>query len=182
MLSKKRRPLPVPKFMQSLSEYVAAQIIRGSKKRFSKLHGDFLQQKRETMKSTSCTTTGLAVNDSEASRHPVQVDADPSAATEGKTLASRYAGQPGINSGLAAEQNSQLRPVSVKPVDRRTIEGSTPGDFRAKPGDVSKASLMRAADNGGPRNDVGQFKGSKYETQPATQKYPGNLTDSQGGN
>lgn len=47
-------------------------------------------------------------------------------------------------------------PVS-KPVDHKTLEGSTPGDFRANPGDVAAASLATAADNGGPRNQVGQF-------------------------
>jgi hypothetical protein len=29
-------------------------------------------------------------------------------------------------------QNSELTPVTVTPVDRKTIEGSTPGDFRSQ--------------------------------------------------
>ena len=36
-----------------------------------------------------------------------------------------------VTSGMNVGQNSAVTPVSVKPVDRRTIEGSTPGDHRA---------------------------------------------------
>lgn len=121
---------------------------------------------------TSCTTTGMKTGDNEFAREPIQTDADRNAADGGvKIPAPKYAGS-GINQGIAASQPSELSPVTVKPVDRKTLAGSTPGDFRNQPGDVAKASLARAADNGGPRNDVGQFKGSKYESQPATQKYP----------
>ncbi|MCU1271136.1 MAG: hypothetical protein JWN74_2430 [Acidobacteriaceae bacterium] len=52
---------------------------------------------------------------------------------------------------------SQVPAPVAKPVDRKTIEGSTPGDFRSNPGDVAAASVAIAADNGGPRNRVGQF-------------------------
>lgn len=136
------------------------------------------------MKNTTVTTTGLAVGDNEASRTPIQRDADPNAAAEGQPLrddlgrfasrpASKYAGKMPIDTGLAAAQPSELRPVRVQQVDHRALEGSNaPNDFRSNPGDTAKAPLNKAADNGGPRNDVGQFKGSRYETQPATQKYP----------
>lgn len=63
----------------------------------------------------------------------------------------------GINSGIAAAQNSEVRPVTVKPVGSKTLTGSYPGDHRAPSKDVAAQSLATAADNGGPRNRVGQF-------------------------
>jgi hypothetical protein len=72
--------------------------------------------------------------------------------------------------------------VGVKPVDRKTLEGSTPGDFRVH-GDYAKAALDRASDNGGPRQPVGQFPLSGRTPAPSTaQSFPGNLTDSDSGN
>jgi hypothetical protein len=44
----------------------------------------------------------------------------------------------------------QSRPVTVQPVDRKTITGSTPGDFRAKGADA------KLPGNPGPRDARGQ--------------------------
>ena len=77
--------------------------------------------------------------------------------------------------------NSQIPAPVAKPVDSKTITGSYPGDHRAQPGDVAKESLDKAADNGGPRNSVGQFKGSKSENQPPFISTPTDL-DSDAGN
>jgi hypothetical protein len=136
-------------------------------------------------KSPSPTTTSMNLADSPAVREPIQTDAMGNAASGSKTLASRYAGQPGINSGLAAGQPSELRPVVVTPVDRRTIEGSTPGDFRAKPGDTAAASVARATDNGGPRMPMrGQRTGRSYNenANPTFRPYGGGSPDSDAGN
>ncbi len=109
----------------------------------------------------SCTTTGLAVGDNEAARTPIQSNADPNAASDGVKPASRYAGKPGVNSGIAAEQNSQLRPVTVQPVDRKTITGSTPGDFR-KAGDSAKPAMDRITNPPGPREQMAGQQNSKF--------------------
>jgi hypothetical protein len=58
-----------------------------------------------------------------------------------------------VTSGMAAAPNSQVRPITVKPVDRKTIEGSYPGDFRT--GNVDRVVLP---DNPGPREPKGQSK------------------------
>ena len=51
------------------------------------------------------------------------------------------------------------RAIDVKRVDRRTIEGSTPGDHRAPSKDVAKASLTQAAEGqGGPRSAQGNSR------------------------
>lgn len=83
-------------------------------------------------------------------------------------------------SGMSCNDH-QVNVGPIKPVDRKTITGSTPGDFRAKPGDVAKPSLDKAADNGGPRKSAGQFKGSKFESQPPFISTPTGL-DSDAGN
>jgi hypothetical protein len=63
--------------------------------------------------------------------------------------------------------------TSVTPVDRRTIEGSTPGDFR-KSGDYVKASVQEIANHGGPRQQVEQFpNGGKCKSAPAPAGFPG---------
>jgi hypothetical protein len=73
--------------------------------------------------------------------------------------------------------------VSVTPTDRRTIEGSTPGDSRSKPGDVAAASLLAVSgSNKGPREAVGQFPNGKFcKDAPAPVSFPPNA-DSEAGN
>ena len=64
----------------------------------------------------------------------------------------------GLNNGAAVRGVA----VSVTPVDRRTIEGSTPGDFRAKPGDTANASLNAVSgSNKPPRDPVQQAANGK---------------------
>lgn len=59
---------------------------------------------------------------------------------------------------------SQLpAPVAVRVDQKDLISGK---DSRTNKGDTAKASLFAAADNGGPRQSAGQYKGSKFETQP----------------
>lgn len=86
-----------------------------------------------------------------------------------KQTASGAAGS-GITAGMGAAQNSQVRPITVTPVDRKTIEGSTPGDFR------SQAAPAILPDNPGPRDPKGQSKvmSSRLDS-PAPQ-----LSDSEG--
>jgi hypothetical protein len=62
----------------------------------------------------------------------------------------------------------------AKPVDFRTVEGSYPGDHRAQPGDVAKAALDKASDQGGPRRQAGQFPLSgKQGPTPPTPSFVG---------
>jgi hypothetical protein len=54
----------------------------------------------------------------------------------------------GINSGLNVTSQVEVGPT--KPVDRKTLEGSTPGDFRSQAADA----VLPA--NPGPRDETGQ--------------------------
>lgn len=111
----------------------------------------------------------------------VQVDNDQPSRTIAPNTASGAGSRPsesvsGINAGSG-------RGISVKPVDCRTITGSTPGDHRCKPGDTANASLAKAADNGGPRQRVGQFANNGKTPQDAGfRSFPGNTADSDAGN
>lgn len=57
-----------------------------------------------------------------------------------------------VNSGIAASQNSEVRPVEVKQVGHKTIEGSNAGDHR------SQAAPAVLPDNPAPREPRGQSK------------------------
>jgi len=46
--------------MQSLNDFVAASILKGSRKRFSALHADYLQEKRETQMEHPKTAEQIA--------------------------------------------------------------------------------------------------------------------------
>lgn len=60
---------------------------------------------------------------------------------------------------------------SAKPVDRRTIEGSTPGDFRAQ---ASQPDLSPFSNSPGPREPVCQSKvtSSKLQAKPSVVPVP----------
>jgi len=123
------------------------------------------------------------VGDSEATRTPIQTDAQPDPAErEGvKPLESKREAK-GINSGLTTT-DWQVRPIAVQPVDRKTLEGSTPGDFR-KSGDYAKSAMDQIANPPGPREQMrGQQDGKHYhEDGKAFRSFPGNLADSDSGN
>jgi hypothetical protein len=58
-----------------------------------------------------------------------------------------------VTSGMEAQQNAEVRPVMVRPVDRKTIEGSYAGDSRENESqDFSTDGLKHQA---GPRGETG---------------------------
>jgi hypothetical protein len=76
-------------------------------------------------------------------------------------------------SGMACD--SPVAPL-VRPVDRRTIEGSYPGDTRAK----AAPAVMPA--NPAPREPMGQFPNGKFcKSAPAPASFPADA-DSDAGN
>jgi hypothetical protein len=67
--------------------------------------------------------------------------------------------------------------VSVKPVDRKTLEGSYPGDSR------STAAPAQIPNQPAPREAVGQAPfGKNTPAGPAPSSFPGNQADSEAGN
>jgi len=142
---------------REFSSYLAREIVRGTRKSFSAMHGDFLAQlyvKEKTKTMGTPTTSGIntsATHEASLDRSKIGSPAD------GRKLNATGSTGVTINSGLNVGKNSEVTPITVKQVDHKTIEGSNPGDHRAQPGDTANESLNRAADNGGPRNRVGQF-------------------------
>jgi hypothetical protein len=121
--------------------------------------------------NTSSTTTGMRVGDSEATRNPIQTsDADTTG--DGKRAEPANSGpqQGTINSGFTV--GSQVTVGAIKPVDRKTLEGSTPGDFRAPA--LSADVTAFAKNSPGPREQVGQFPLSgKQVATPAPTSFTG---------
>lgn len=116
---------------------------------------------------SSTVTTGMQVGDTEQTRIPIGRDVmdrtNPSqpAIAGGSTLPGSPSSD-SINSGMSI--GSQIVLGAIKPVDRRTITGSTPGDFRApNTGAGITDQFMNAP---GPRDPARQFVGSKNETDP----------------
>ena len=110
-------------------------------------------------------------------RPGVEVNNDQPASTVKPNLANGAASRPAASvSGLNAGSG---RGITVTPVGSRTIEGSTPGDHRCKPGDTAAASVQRAANGAGPRGSAGQFPNGKrdatlgaFSKDHANESYP----------
>jgi len=169
---------------EAIAAHVAAAIIRNSRKHWRSLHCDAVTDtERELIKmaanqKSSCTTTNLTVGDNEQKRTPVgrlgtddpktlsaeygrkEADVTTSSPTAPATPASGANTRP---AGMVSQMNCDPHTLGVviRPVDRKTITGSTPGDHRSRPGDTAAASVRRVTDNGGPRQPMGQFKNSK---------------------
>ena len=149
--------------MKSLPEYIAHEMLHGrTRQRFTTMHQNFLMEK-QNMSKTSCTTTGMRPGDDEAARTPVLAPVTDNPDRLGVHAENPGAGNTGtINSGLSC--GSQLPDIGaeVKPVDRRTIEGSTPGDFRSS-GDTVKATMDSIANPPSPREQMrGQQNSRNY--------------------
>jgi hypothetical protein len=114
---------------QAIADAIARRIMANTKKRFSSLHADAIEEIYMS-NSPSPVTTSMNVNDTPAVREPLQTDALPNVASEGQP--SRNAGANGgtINSGLAVTPNSAVSPVTVKQTGYKTITGSNAGDHR----------------------------------------------------
>jgi len=110
-----------------------------------------------------------------------QVDNDqPASSVSPNSAAGAASRTPEDVSGMNAGSG---RAINVKLVDANHLEGSNKGDHRTPDKDTAKASLAKAADNGGPRKRVGQFANNGKTPQDAGfQSYPGNTADSDAGN
>ena len=146
---------------RAIADAIAKKIMAKSQKRFSSLHDEAV---REVFMSTPTSSNGVnttAAHEQTLDRSRIGSPAD------GRKLNATGSQGVTINSGLNVGQNSEVKPITVKPVDSKTITGSYAGDHRSPSRDTVKESLNRAADNGGPRSAVGQFKGSKFEQDSA---------------
>lgn len=133
---------------RAIADAIAKKIMARTQKRFSSLHDEAVREVFMS-NSPSPTTTSMNVKDTPASREPLQANAMPNAASEGQQARNAGANGGTINSGLAVN-DTQFK-VAI-PAIQRVKDGTT-----RSLGDVARSSVDRAADNGGPRNRVGQF-------------------------
>lgn len=152
-------------FSRAVASAIAKQIMHGTRKSFGTMHADALMEINKMFNSKSSpTTTGMRVHDDENNRHPQLHEMSESEATAAgeKPLQKDTYRAHTINEGIACDdwKNSVGGPVTIKPVDRKTIEGSTPGDFR-KSGDTAKPSVDAIAGLGGPRTQMPGQRDSK---------------------
>jgi hypothetical protein len=162
---------------QTFEQYLSAAIVRGTRKQFSRLHADYLEiQMGLPTRNPSCTTTGLDANDTRVNRIETQVTDEANAAADG-TKATRS--NPDLSSMGEA---SQPTPIVVKPVDRKTITGSYPGDSRSS-GDSAKAAMDSIANPPAPREQMrGQQNSRNYNENGKGFKSTSNSPDSDAGN
>jgi hypothetical protein len=144
-----------------LADAIASAIISKSRKHWRSLQDDAVRKIQSTM-STPTSSNGLNATPQPrpAVGREATIDrANPSSVVTGTRLTAPATDN--INSGFTC--GSQLPAPAAKPVDFKTVVGSYAGDHRSPSVDTAKASLDAAADNGGPRNPVGQFKNARSD-------------------
>jgi hypothetical protein len=145
---------------EAIAANIAQKIVRNqTRKHWSRLHADTLEdlQKMANEKS-SVVTSSMNVSDTPATR--VQIGREATISDQGR--------KPQAGSTSTTDSpvtvGSQVNVGPTRPVDRRTIEGSTPGDHRATPGDVVKATMDKIANPPSPREQMrGQRTSKHYE-------------------
>ena len=169
-------------YSAQIADIIAREINHKSKKHFAALHALAIEEIK--MSQTSCTTSSMNVQDSPSTRTPIGRPVTNDPLDIASMAPARLTPSPSSDSISSNFAVASVLPtaVTVKPVDRLTLQGSYPGDSRANPGDTAKASLDAAADNGGPRQPMRGQQNSKYSTEhhPAFQST--NADDSDAGN
>jgi hypothetical protein len=118
-----------------LHQYLAAQIVSGTRKSFGTLMADYLEKKMSAN-----------LNDDKNLNMRGQTIGSPA---DGKKLSNAPGQGSSVTSGMSISSPVTVGPI--RPVDRKTLAGSTPGDFRS--GNVDHVVLP---DNPGPREPKGQ--------------------------
>jgi hypothetical protein len=161
---------------EKIGQYIAARIMRNTRKRFSTLHAELLESKQMNTRNTSATTTGMRVGDNEASRAPLQTSDDANVASEGvkASPANGSTGKNDVTSGMNV--GSQVSVGVIKPTDSKTLEGSYAGDHRV----TAKPAVL--PENPGVRDGMRQtVAGKNIASNLPQESFPGNLTDSDQG-
>lgn len=133
---------------EAIAAHIARAIARNSKKRFSSLYADALQELN--IMPTPTSSNGLNTSkhaDASLDRSHIGSPAD------GRKLNSSGVQGTDINSGIAASQPSELRPVTATPVDSKTITGSFSGDHRAPNTGANTTDAFK--NQAGPRGETG---------------------------
>lgn len=122
--------------METLSQYLAKHLLNGTRKKFSSLMADYIQEQ-----AIMATPTASPSNAPALKNNAVGTPAD---------------GQKPVSANPSTSSmgvSSQVGPIIVKPVGNKTLEGSYPGDHRdIESADFSTDSFKSEA---GPRGETG---------------------------
>ena len=163
---------------KTISEYIAARIMRNQMRvKFSTAHADFLQE-RDTNMSTPTSST-LNGDSKGQPRTPIGRPLADNPATLAAASPAKLTPDAGTSPYTVG---SQVNVGPIKPVDRKTIQGSYPGDSRSS-GDSAKAAMDAIANNGGPRTQMhGQQDSRNYNENGKAFQSTSNSPDSDAGN
>jgi hypothetical protein len=147
-----------------IADIIARELNTNTQKKFSALLANAQQELYEMSKQTSTVTSSMNVADSPRARDasvravptPTQVE------SEGVKPLAGASGSHSVTSGMSC--GSQLPTPAARPVDRRTLAGSTPGDHRIPTRDGVTSTLDGIAHSGrGPRDQQpGQQNSKNY--------------------
>src|SRR5262249_35972009 len=135
-------------FMQSLPQYLARH--RTSRKQFSRLHADYLQEIRM---STPVSSNNVTANDAPSSP-AIQRDNLRGISVLGRRAEPANAATVSPERGITPV-SSQVEVGAIKPVDRRTITGSYDGQTdKTQYGNKDVVDMSFAKNSPGPRDGM----------------------------
>jgi hypothetical protein len=147
-----------------LHEYIARNLLRPRAK-FSTLHSEWEQIRNEEIKSMATPTSSNSLNASASGPVRIQIGRQPNVTDQGRTAeapsADRTVSGPVTHNGMGVD--TQVIVGEIKPVDRRTIEGSYNGktvgyDRESSPGVGPQFSTDFAKNSPAPREGMTQAK------------------------
>lgn len=169
-------------YAYQLAAILAREINKNTRKHFGTLHADAIEEIENMNKPTSCVTSSMDIKDTPAARIQMGREipntlGDLAAASPARLPAVPSADS--VNSGMSVA--SPIPAVTIKPVDRKTIQGSYPGDSRYPNTGAGITDQFHTCP--GPRDAVRGQKNSKYsnENHPSFAS-SGNDSDSDAGN
>jgi hypothetical protein len=139
----------------TLSQYLARH--RKSRKHFSALHADFLQEIQ--VMPTPVSSNNLSTHGSSPVK--VQFGREQTVADQGRQAEPANADQYSGTARSAMGVSTQVGPIVVKPVGHNALEGSHKGDYR-RSGDTAKASMDKIANPPAPREQMRGQQNSKH--------------------
>jgi hypothetical protein len=132
---------------EAIANSIAKRIMANKRKRWAGLHQAALKEITMATPTTSNSLNTTAAHEASLKNNGIGSPAD------GRRLNGSGTQGTDINSGIAASQNSEVRPVEVKQSGHNVLEGSNAGDHR-----TAQAAPAVLPDNPAPREPRGQSR------------------------
>jgi hypothetical protein len=164
---------------EAIAANIAARITRNKTRfKFATLHRLAVEE-TEHMSDTSSTTSSMNVADTPATRAQIGREIPDSPASLAAVAPAKLTTDPATSPYTVG---SQVTVGPIKPVDRKTITGSYPGDSRSS-GDTAKATMDAIANPPAPRSQMrGQQDSRNYNENGKAFQSTSNSPDSDQGN